>query len=412
MPPLWSGWLRRRQDQRVPVANHARAGRTCAGRTAGDQAVKVALIRQQFRPDGGAERMVMNTIQALSGKQVELSVIAHQWQPAGTTGMPVEFLQAERKGLTRAAKLRTFTAAVQERLRAHPFDIVQSFERVPGVQIYRAGDGVHATWLEQKARMDGPLSRWWTRHDHFHRAVMEQESALYAHPALRKVICISEMIRKDVMLRFGVSPEQAVTVYNGVDLTRFRPREKHERQAIRQRLGLPKCAPILLYVGSGFQRKGVDILLQAAATLPEDLHWVICGHDKAIARYQKRAHQLGLSGRIHFAGPQADIADWYALADALVHPAWYEPFGNVVLEALASGVGVIATDRTGASELLTPGCGAVVPAGNAGELADAIRRHLADFESWRTNARKVAEDYPLSRMSASLLSLYQEILET
>ncbi|WP_369601171.1 glycosyltransferase family 4 protein [Hahella sp. SMD15-11] len=374
--------------------------------------MKIALIRQQFRVDGGAERMVMNTLSALSGEDTEFTVIAHKWEKSPEQRPEIRFLEARRTGWSRLRKQQTFTQSVRELLRQNTFDIVQSFERIPGVPVYRAGDGVHATWLEQKQRMEGPLTRFWTRHDPFHRYLLRQEQALYQSPELKRVICISNMVKADLKNRFDLRDDQLTLVYNGVDLERFRPASPEERQQLRQELGLPQAACLALFMGSGFKRKGLSLLLEALASVPDAVHLVICGQDKHRKHYESLAHALGLQHRVYFRGPVRQPERYYQCADILVHPAWYEPFGNVVLESLACGTGVITTCQTGAHELISGSHGVILETGNTEALSEALRQALDHCKTWRPPARLTAEEYGLDRMATSLRRLYQELLRT
>ena len=146
------------------------------------------------------------------------------------------------------------------------FDIVQSHERIPGATIFRAGDGVHATWLEQYGRILSPLARWAQSLSRYHRYILQAEAQMFTHPQLRKVICNSKMVRDDIARRFGLPDDKLTVIYNGVDTVQFSP----EVRALSQRdaLGIPPDAPVLAYVGSGFSRKGVATALRVQPPSP------------------------------------------------------------------------------------------------------------------------------------------------
>ncbi|MCU6190625.1 glycosyltransferase, partial [Enterobacter bugandensis] len=117
------------------------------------------------------------------------------------------------------------------------FDIVQSHERIPGATIFRAGDGVHATWLEQYGRILSPLARWAQSLSRYHRCILQAEAQMFAQPQLRQGICNTKMVRDDIARRFGLSEDKLTVIYNGVDTVQFSP----EVRALSQRdaLGIP-----------------------------------------------------------------------------------------------------------------------------------------------------------------------------
>ena len=220
------------------------------------------------------------------------------------------------------------------------------------------------------------------------------------------------MVRKDVQRIYAVPDEKLVTIYNGIDLEAFCPQNAENRSQIRVSLGVPEDALTYVFVGSGFKRKGLETAIRA---LPDMAHLIVVGKDKEAARFQKIATETGAnnaqSARIHFVGPQKDVRPYYAAADAFVFPTIYEPFGSVVLEAMACGLPVITTDRCGAGEILTEGIdGFVLPTGNIDVFAACMRQNTAsDWAKRRAAARATAEQYPISRTVNAMLAIYQEL---
>lgn len=175
--------------------------------------------------------------------------------------------------------------------------------------IFRAGGGVHAAWLDHRARIPGPLQRLTQRWSPYHRYVLGAEKAMFGDPALQAVICNSQMVADEVERYYGVSRDKLQVIYNGVDTEAFHPglADKH-RLATRSAAGIPSDAPVLLYVGSGFERKGVPQLLRAAARMKrDDACIVIVGADRKLSAMRKLSGQLGLSTRVLFTGPLKDV---------------------------------------------------------------------------------------------------------
>jgi UDP-glucose:(heptosyl)LPS alpha-1,3-glucosyltransferase len=150
-------------------------------------------------------------------------------------------------------------------------------------------------------------------------------------------------------------PEHCFAVlYNGVDGNRFHPNRRDQaRASVRERWRIPADAPVVLFVGNGFRRKGLDRLLSLwnSARL-KDTWLVVVGDDARIARYKVWGDRVG-QGRVIFTGRQSDVENYYAAADVLALPAVQEAFGNVVLEALSSGLPVLVSREVGAVEVLS-----------------------------------------------------------
>jgi len=206
------------------------------------------------------------------------------------------------------------------------------------------------------------------------------EERLYTDPQLRRVIANSRQVRDEVIRHYDVDPARIRVIYNGLDRERFHPLEAEARAQLRRDLGTPGDRKILLFVGSGFVRKGLAYLFRAFASLKEkdSLLWVVGKGD--VTTFQGAARGLGTADRVKFWGPVSETAPFYQAATVLALPTIYDPCSNVVLEALACGTPVVTTAANGAAEFLTPGeNGAVIPrpddiTGLAGALADFLGR--------------------------------------
>lgn len=371
--------------------------------------MKLAIIRQKYSAFGGAERFIERLLPGLAAHQVEVSLIARKW--SGDAASPMRWVTCDPFYLGSAWRDKAFAKAACQVVAASDFDLVQSHERLACCDIFRAGDGVHAAWLEARQNYLGE-SLTWLRLNPFHANSLAAEQRMFASPRLKQVICISNMVRHDVQRLYQVPDEKLVTIYNGIDLDAFCLQSAEMRHQMREALNIPQDALTYVFVGSGFKRKGLETAIRA---LPEVAHLIVVGKDKETARFQKIAADTGSSTaqskRVHFVGPQKDVRPYYAAADALVFPTIYEPFGSVVLEALACGLPVITTDRCGGGEILTQGVdGFVLPAGDIPAFAACMRQNtILDWGKRRAAARLTAERYPISRTVNAMLALYQEL---
>lgn len=374
--------------------------------------MRIALVRQRYNPYGGAERFVATTLDALGRHDLSLTLITRQWTGGERRH---EVIECRPMHIGRLGRDRSFAQCVRSVLKRERFDLVQSHERIPGCDIFRAGDGVHAAWLEQRARRQSLLGRVGTRLSPWHRYTLAAERVMFGDPRLKAVICISELVRYDIRRFYAVPDEKLHVIYNGIDLERYHPGlALVHRAAVRQRWNIPETAPLFVYVGSGFERKGVSSLLEALATASaHDARLLVVGSDKHLNRYVRKATRLGLGSRVVFTGGVEDARCYYAAADAFVLPTLYEPLSNAVLEALACGLPCIVSTQCGASELVTTGasgyvCDALDLAALSGRIDELARPGIA--ASMRPAARAAVTHLGLDAMSARLLELYRSLL--
>jgi UDP-glucose:(heptosyl)LPS alpha-1,3-glucosyltransferase len=140
-------------------------------------------------------------------------------------------------------------------------------------------------------------------------------------------------------------------IYNGVEPESLGP--AGPPGSAREFLDIPADEPLLLFLGSGFERKGLLMAIEALARLRHGT-LLVAGKDRP-GRFQGRAHRLGLNQRVRFLGQRDDVGRLLAAADLLILPTIYDPCANSCLEALALGVPVVTTTANGAAELVEDG---------------------------------------------------------
>ena len=371
--------------------------------------MRIALLRQRYNPFGGAERSLVRLLDGLPEFGRPL-LVTRAWP--GGEGFEARVCDPFFVG--RLWRDLGFARRACRLLAAEPGVLVQSHERVACCDLYRAGDGVHRAWLARRRRALGPLRRLALALSPYHRYLLAAERALFASPRLRRVVCNSDMVRRDIIEHYGVPAEKLVVIRNGVDAAVFHPglREMHH-VTIRAEFGVPPEAPLYLFVGSGFERKGLAIALEALAAVPAA--WLlVVGHDRRQGRYEVLARRLGVAARVRFAGGRRDVARYYGAADALVFPSLYEPFGNVVLEAMACGLPVVISSGCGNAETVRDGeNGRVVAPRDAAAVAAAMQA-LADPATRRRQgeaARATALHFSPAREAQAYAALYREIHE-
>ncbi|MCE9554297.1 MAG: glycosyltransferase family 4 protein [Planctomycetes bacterium] len=317
--------------------------------------MRLAIVRQQYRADGGAERFTSSLIAALGENRYDVTVLARRWQELDG----VAAIRCNPPRMGRLSRDWGFALSVDRQLREHHFDLVQSNERVPGCDVYRAGDGVHRQWLVYRRRVQSWPARVFSALSPYHAYLQWVERRVFEHPRLRAVICNSQMVRQEILKYFRVDPAKLHVIYNAVDCQRFGPHLKQHRAAVRSEFGVPSSATLFVFVGSGFERKGLRYAIEGLTGVA-GAHLLVVGGDKQTPHYVRLAQKLGVAQRTHFAGVRSDVGPCYGAADALLLPTLYDPMPNVALEAMATGLPSIVSTACGAAELIveTENCAA------------------------------------------------------
>jgi UDP-glucose:(heptosyl)LPS alpha-1,3-glucosyltransferase len=373
-------------------------------------APRLALVRARYTPFGGAERFVDQALVALQQNEVAVTLITRQWKEDGA----VPAIVCNPFFVGNVWRDWGFARSVCRALSVQKFDLVQSHERIACCDIYRAGDGVHREWLKQRGRTLSQGGRIRLALNPYHAYVKHAESRLFRSPRLRAIICNSRMVKDEISEWFQVPEQKFHVIYSGVDSRRFSPelRAKH-RTVFRAAHQIPNDATLFLFVGSGFERKGVKALIEAFAVLPQTTYLAIVGKDKRKHDYEALADRCGVRARTRFLGALNDVAPCYGAADAFVLPTLYDPFPNAILEAMASCLPVITSTKSGAAEIIEPESnGYVCDAVDIDMLAGKMRllldknRHTAMGH----RAREIVLPYTFDAMSARLRTLYELLL--
>ena len=212
----------------------------------------------------------------------------------------------------------------------------------------------------------------------------------------------------DSLEQLGADPVKLHTLRNGVDLERFTP---EPRELARQRLGLQTQGPYLLSVGHLIERKGHHIAIEALVALP-GVTLLIAGSGPEERALKSLASRLGVSDRVHWAGvvPQAELRWWYSAADVLTLCSSREGWANVLLEAMACGTPVIATDIWGTSEVVSSeAAGRLMERRDARALADAWHDLMSAMPA-RAATRQYAEGFSWNATTQGQLQLFESVV--
>jgi len=340
--------------------------------------MRIGLIRKRFTPTGGAERYLERLAGALQARGHEVLLICEEWEGSGSA-------------VPAAVHVKPWTTEnvaqlLREKAIEPQVDVTISLERVPGCDLYRAGDGVHAEWLRQRVRYSPLLGQWRNWIKPKNRRILEAERQVFGKEGARLVIANSEMVKQDILRHFNYPEDRIRIIRNGIPVEMFAHGNRLEG---RRALGLELDAFVVLLVGAGTERKGHKYARQAVLGMP-DSKVVIIDSPQRI--------------------PMPDI---YAAADVFLLPTLYDPFANVTLEALASGLPVITTRSNGGHEIMTHGQEGFIL--DRADAVDEMRDYLIQLQdterrdTMASAARELGRQFDLSRNVDATLALCEEV---
>jgi UDP-glucose:(heptosyl)LPS alpha-1,3-glucosyltransferase len=301
--------------------------------------LKIGFVRRGFSASGGAEVYLKRLAQGVlkAGHAVQLFT-TDRWPQDEWTFGPLTRL--------RATLPIAFADEMEQARQKSNCDVFMSLERIWDCDVYRAGDGVHRAWLEQRAKILTPLRKFASQLSRKHADILRLEESLFRKRRADRVIANSRMVKKQIIEFYDYPAEKIDLVYNGIPLDAFSISAEarlHQRQA----LGLKSDDIALLFVGSGWERKGLGVAIEAVKTCDNPkLRLFVAGRGE-----ERKFHAPG----VQFLGLVRNVAALYAATDIFILPTLYDPFSNACLEALASGLPVITTSTNGFSETIEEG---------------------------------------------------------
>jgi glycosyltransferase involved in cell wall biosynthesis len=232
-------------------------------------------------------------------------------------------------------------------------------------------------------------------------------------------IAVCELARQVEIERAGAAPDNVIVICNGIDAGRFPILTPEARTTARRHLGVPADVPVLGAVGRLHPQKGLPDLLSAFQVLKSPrpkAHLLIVGDGECRVDLGRQVQQRHLAGAVTFTGQRDDVPQLLALMDVFVLASHWEGLPNVVLEAMAAGLPVVATTVGGTPEVVVDGVtGFLVPPRDPEALADAILRLLRDPDLRRrmgeAGRARVAEHFSVEQMVGKTEALYEQLLK-
>ena len=360
--------------------------------------MKLAFVLYKYFPFGGLQRDFMRIALECQKRGHSIRVYTPIWEGEVPPGFDVRV--APVKALFNHRRNEKFSAWLAADLARDPVDRVVGFNKMPGLDVYYAADGC----FEDKAQtLRNPIYRRWGRYKHF----ADYERAVFAPESKTEVLMISEVQQPLFIKHYHTPIERFHLLPPGIALDRRAPANAAEIRAdFRREFKLADDDLLLVQIGSGFKTKGLDRSLKALAALPRDLRkrtrLIAIGQDDP-KPFLLQVKALGLSDHVQILKGRSDIPRFLLGADLLIHPAYNENTGTVLLEAVVAGLPVLVTDVCGYAHYIAEAdAGRVVPSPFE---QDAFSRMLAEMlrddaarAAWSRNGLAFADTADLYSM--------------
>lgn len=340
--------------------------------------MKIALVRRGYSRTGGAESYLKRLGRALTDAGSQASLYStDDWPPAEWPYGPL--FRFSDSGPLRFAK------AVQKV--RQPEEILFSLDRILECDCYRAGDGVHKVWLERRVAHEAGWRAFFRFANRKHAELLQLERKLFEKGGARHIIANSRMVRQEIIDQFAYPATEITVIYNGLPDLPFK-RKPRSRDEMRREWSLRENDTVLLFAGSGWDRKGLKYAVRAVERIANrNVRLLVAGTGK------KNGYR---SNRVRFLGPVADMPSLFPAADIFVLPTVYDPFSNACLEALSFGLPVITTATNGFAEIIVSGMhGEVIDRAN-----DVLGLQQA-IEKWLDPARRASANEECAELARS-----------
>lgn len=346
--------------------------------------LNICFLKRHLERTGGLEKYTRFLSKAFANLGHNVTLLSSEKHLSIDPSIKVEKISP-------SYSLTSFDKACQKWLKNHPSDLIFGMDRASYQTHIRAGNGVHRAFLERKREIDP----WFKRHTYFlnssHRTILQMEKRSFEHPDLQILFTNSYMVKKEILTFYNTDPEKIQVVHNGVEYEALES-PFNAWQTTRSKIAARNDVHELLFIGNGYMRKGLLPFLYALSKIKHlPFHLTVIGKDKNIPFYQKKAFELKIEKKVSFLGEQPNITAFYALADTLVIPSYYDPFANVTVEGMAMGVFVLSSKHNGGSEILTPINGSIIPSLSDIDAFSQILENRLKERKTEESAKKIRE---------------------
>ena len=376
--------------------------------------MKLAFCLYKYFPYGGLQRDFLRIAQACSSRGHQVTAYTLSWEGDCPDWLKVVVAPVKAVGGRRVSsprRYRKFSAWVVQQLTQRPVDTAVGFNKMPGLDVYYCADPC----FEYKSRH---LRRWWYRLSSRYRHFSRYEQAIFNPGQVVEILMISSVQQALFQRYYGTELSRMTMLPPGISRNRCAPENAAEvRAAFRQEFNLGADDVLLLQIGSGFRTKGLDRSLRGLASLPAELRrrtqlFVISQDDPT--EFKSLASRLGVAQQVTFFSGRDDVPRFLQGADLLVHPAYAENTGTVLLEAVVAGLPVLVTDVCGYAHYIEEAdAGRVLASPFSQESLNEklAKMLLKNKQKWRENGPIFAQKADIYDMPVRAADVIDQVLE-
>jgi UDP-glucose:(heptosyl)LPS alpha-1,3-glucosyltransferase len=368
---------------------------------------ELTLVAHHVGPVGGMERVLSELALGLVERGCRVTVIAYECDLPPEAGVTFHRVRGPSRPFVLSYPWFMLAGSLAVRRRR------RGLVMAVGAIVLNRVDLVSIHYCQQVGPATPSRSNWLFR---LNVAVSAQlgklaERVCFRLNRARWIVCVSEGVADEIREFFPAQAARTIAIPNGVDTDAFAPDSRREDAAeLRSKLAMDDERLVAIFVGSEWQRKGLEPAIGALAQAPEWDLLVVGNGDRE--RYEQLAERLGVAARVHWIGVSRDVAPLYQLADALVFPTGYEAFPLVALEAAASGLPLLATPVNGVRELVCDGENGFLIRADPRDIGERLRLLASDRalrERLGAAARASALEYSWAKMVERHDALYESL---
>ena len=371
----------------------------------------IAFCLFKYFPYGGIQRDFLGMARECLARGMQVRVYTLSWQ--GDKPEQLDVIEMPVRGFVNHVRYRRFARAVQSHLVDNPVDLVVGMNKMPGLDVYYAGDSCY----QEKARQQ--RSRWYRLTPRY-RLFSSFENAVFEAESNTRILSISDREIQFFQKYYGTPASRFRKLPPGLNRDRCRPENYAELRAeTRARCRLGADDLLVLFVGSGYIKKGLDRAILAFHALPEPLRvrskMLVLGEDRS-NRFERLISKLELGDRVEILGGRDDVPEYLFAADALVLPAYDELAGIVIVEAIVAGLPLLVTENCGfAPYVVESDAGLIQP---EPFVQEDFNRKLIQLltspekYSWQENGVAFADNPNLYRLFEKAVDEFEECMRT
>ena len=316
--------------------------------------MRIAIVHYRIADAGGLERRLFNYARHFLQAGHEANI--YYAKKKGDIHFPekIKLHHIVVFSLHSYTRMKQFGKKTERIIQKENFDFSLSLGRTPGADALIC-PGNHRGYMQASGKT-------WTRKD-----LRQDQMDIEAYERSKWILAASEMMRRELISLYGVPPSKIKILYPPIRAEDFNPKRKGDRPALRKQYAMTPGQKTFLFVSYSHSRKGLPLLLKIFRALHgHDVELIIAGTPV----------KAPLPPNVRYLGYVKDMEGLYAASDFLIHPARYEPFGQIVSESLQMQVPVIVSDATGAAELIGEEEGMVVSGFEPKDWIEAVVRAL------------------------------------